>query len=87
MKKFVFILFFFLLFLPLVFSQEIIENPKNPLNSNAGRILKLKEVLRIKDKGEEFFFKRPQFVEVSEDGFIFLHDSNQLLKFTPEGLR
>ena len=85
MKKFIFILFFFLLFLPLIFSQEIIENPKKPLNSNEGRILKLREVLRIKDQGEEFFFKRPQFVKVSEDGFIFLHDSNQLLKFTPEG--
>jgi len=85
MKKFIFILFFFLLFLPLIFSQEIIENPKKPLNSNEGRILKLREVLRIKDQGEEFFFKRPQFVKVSEDGFVFLHDSNQLLKFTPEG--
>jgi len=85
MKKFVFILFSFLLFLPLVYSQKIIENPKKPLNPNAGRILKVKEILRIKDQGEEFFFKRPQFVKVSEDGFIFLHDSNQLLKFTPEG--
>jgi len=85
MKKFVFILSLFLLFLPLIFSQEIIENPKKPLNSNEGRILKLREVLRIKDQGEEFFFKRPQFVKVSEDGFVFLHDSNQLLKFTPEG--
>lgn len=85
MKTFVFILFFFLLFLPLVFSQEIIENPKKPLNPNAGQILKVKEVLRIKDQGEEFFFKRPQFVKVSKDGFIFLHDSNQFLKFTPEG--
>lgn len=85
MKKFIFTLFFFLLFLPLVFSQEIIENPKKPLNPNADRILELKEVLRIKDQGEEFFFKRPQFVKVSEDGFIFLHDSNQLLKFTPDG--
>jgi hypothetical protein len=85
MKKFVFILSFFLFFLPLVFSQEIIENPKKPLNPNTGRILEIKEVLRIKDQGEEFFFKRPQFVKVSEDGFIFLHDSNQFLKFTPEG--
>jgi len=85
MKKFVFILFFFLLFFPFVFSQEIIENPKKPLNPHPGRILKLKEVLRIKDQGGVFFFKQPQFPKVSEDGFLFLHDSNQFLKFTPEG--
>jgi len=85
MKKFVFILFFFLLFLPLIFSQEIIENPKKPLNPNAGRILEIKEVLRIKDQGEIFFFKHPQFCTVAEDGFIFVYDSNQFLKFTAEG--
>ncbi|HZX10417.1 MAG TPA: 6-bladed beta-propeller [Acidobacteriota bacterium] len=85
MKKFIFLVFFLLILILFIFSQEIIENPNKPLNPNAGRILELKEVLRISDEGEEFFFKRPQFPKVAENGFIFLHDSNQFLKFTPEG--
>jgi len=85
MKKFIFILFFFLLLFSFIFSQEIIENPKKPLNPNAGRILEVQEVLRIKDQGEVFFFKRPQFLKVAENGYTFLYDSNQFLKFTPKG--
>jgi hypothetical protein len=85
MKKFVFLVFFLLILLLFIASQEIIENPKKPLNPDAGRILELKEVLRISDEGEEFFFKRPQFPKVADNGCIFLHDSNQFLKFTPEG--
>ncbi|MFO7980938.1 MAG: 6-bladed beta-propeller [Candidatus Aminicenantes bacterium] len=85
MKKFIFLVFFLLILILFVFSQEVIENPKKPLNPDAGRILELKEVLRISDEGEEFFFKRPQFPKVADNGFIFLHDSNQFLKFTPEG--
>jgi len=85
MKKFIFLIFFFLLLFSLIFSQEVIENPKKPLNPYAGRILEVKEVLRITDEGEEFFFKRPRFLKVAEDGCLFLYDSNQFLKFTSDG--
>jgi hypothetical protein len=85
MKKIVFFLFFLLFLFLFVSSQEIIENPEKPLNSNAGRILKLEEVLRITDEGEEFFFKRPSLLQTADDGCIFLYDSEQFLKFSPDG--
>jgi len=70
MKKIVFYIFFLLFLFLFVTSQEIIENPDKPLNSNAGRILKLEEVLRITDEGGEFFFKRPSLLQIADDGFV-----------------
>jgi len=69
-------------FLP---SQEIIQNPKKPLSSNAGRILKVKEIFRITDESGEFFFKWVSNLQIAEDGSIFLTDESQFLKFTPDG--
>ncbi len=80
MKKIVFFLFLLLFLFLFVFSQEIIENPAKPLNPNAGRILKLEEVLRITDEGGEFFFKRPSLLQIADDGCIFLYDSEQFLR-------
>jgi hypothetical protein len=66
-------------------SQELIRNPEKPLNSNAGRILKVEEVFRITDGSGEFFFTRPSNLQVAEGGNIFLADEDQLLKFTSDG--
>jgi len=59
---------------------KVIENPEKPLSKNAGRILKLEEVLRIKDEGREFYFKFPfvNGLRVSGKGFIYVQDENQL---------
>ncbi|MCJ7582251.1 MAG: 6-bladed beta-propeller, partial [Candidatus Aminicenantes bacterium] len=68
-----------------VSSQEVIENTENPLNPNAGRVLKIKEVFRISDESGEFYFKYPGKLKVSPDGEIFISDANQFLKFDENG--
>jgi hypothetical protein len=57
-------------------AQEIINNPKRPANADAGRILRLKEELRITDKGGDFFFQYPGKVKVAPDGSIFISDQD-----------
>ena len=85
MRKIVSRLLFLLIITSVSFAQEIIENPKNPTNPNAGRILKIQEVLRITDEGGEFFFQYPTNVQVAPDGTIFLYDREQLLRFDENG--
>ena len=72
-------------FLSRLEAQEIIENPEKPLSKNAGRILDLKEELRITDKGGEFFFQYPNNVKVAPDGSIFMSDQELLLRFDKNG--
>ena len=69
----------------MVSSQEVIENTENPLNPNAGRVLKIEEVFRISDESGEFYFKYPGNLKVSPDGTIFISDQNQFLKFDDNG--
>lgn len=64
---------------------QIIENPAKPTAKDAGRVLKLTEVWRIKDEGGEFYFQYPHNLQVSADGSIFLADREEFLKFSPEG--
>ena len=64
---------------------EIVANPAVPLSRNHGRVLKLREHLRLKDTGEGYFFKYPSQPELGPDGSIFLMDQDQLLKFSPDG--
>lgn len=64
---------------------EIVASPAVPRHKNPGRILKLREKLRIQEIGDEFFFKRPEHPEIGPDGSIFLMDEGQLLRFSPEG--
>ncbi|MCK4645147.1 MAG: hypothetical protein KAU46_02750 [Candidatus Aminicenantes bacterium] len=68
-----------------IFSQTPIVNPEKPLNKNAGRVLKLKEVFRIRDEGANFYFKYPRKLKVATDGSFFVVDENQFLKFSPQG--
>jgi hypothetical protein len=68
-----------------VSSQQVIENPEKPLAKNAGRVLELKEIWRIKDESGEFFFKYPYQLQVAGDGSIFLADEGEFLRFTPDG--
>ena len=76
----------FLLFVSIsVSSQQIIENPEKPLTKNAGRVLELKEILRITDDSGEFFFKYPYQLQIAGDGSIFLADEWEFLRFSSEG--
>ncbi len=85
MNKFVRLILILFLLSTQILAQDIIENPEKPLNSKAGRILMLKEELRITDEGGEFFFQYPSNVKVAPDGSIFMSDREQLLRFDGNG--
>jgi len=80
-KYFLAVLF---VFSPL-FSQTQIDNPEKPKSRNAGRTVKLEEVLQIRDVGDEYYFQAPYNVKISPEGFIFVQDVGQLLQFDQEG--
>jgi hypothetical protein len=85
MRKITLLFFSLLIIISFVPAQEIIENPEKPLSKNAGRVLKVQEVLRITDEGGEFYFKYPGSIKVASDGHIYMADEGQFLKFSPEG--
>ena len=68
-----------------IFGQEIIDNPGKPVSKNAGRVVKLQEILRIKDEGKGYFFKLPWELDVAPDGSIFVQDGLALYAFAPDG--
>lgn len=68
-----------------ILAQEIIDNPADPASKNAGRIVKLQEVLRIKDEGKGYYFKLPWELDVAPDGSIFVQDGLALYEFAPDG--
>lgn len=85
MKKSVLLLSLLFVFTSITAAQEMIENPDKPLSKKAGRILKLTEVLRIGDVGDEFYFRFPKNLKVTPDGSIFIQDIDQLLYFDQNG--
>ena len=75
----------FLLLALTSFGQQIIENPDKPQSKTAGRVIELKEVLKITDEGGEFYFKYPRDLKVGSDGSIFVMDNEQILRFGKDG--
>lgn len=79
---------FWLLFLyfysVLLFGEKVV-NPGIPLNQNAGCQIKLKEVMRIEDRGEDYFFRYLSELKIAPDGTIFIKDWKQLYQFSPDG--
>jgi len=65
--------------------QKLIENPSNPLNHDSGRIVTLREIIRIQDDGQTFFFKWPGFPKAAPNGMIFVKARDQLLQFDEQG--
>ena len=75
-----------LVFSLLASSQQVIENPEKPLAKNAGRVLELKEVLKILDGGtDQYYFKYPRNLCIAPDESIFVQDENQILQFDKTG--
>jgi len=85
MKKYISIPCAVFIFISSFFAQEAMKNPGTPSSENAGRTLKLKEILRIKEEGERFYFKQPSSLQVDDEGCIYVADESQFLKFSPDG--
>jgi len=67
-------------------SQDVIRNSAKPSNPKAGRVLSLKEEMRIEDTGRGFFFKNPSAIRVSAQGDILVKDGqDQVLQFDSQG--
>jgi hypothetical protein len=64
---------------------EVVANPALPVHKNPGRVLKVREKLRIRDTGDTFYFKGPGSPEIAPDGSIFIKQIGQLLRFSHEG--
>jgi hypothetical protein len=69
-------------------AQTRIDNPRRALAKNAGRVVKLEEVLRIRDDGDRVIFKAPQKLALGTDGSLYLHDlaeGDRVYRFGPHG--
>ena len=75
MKKYAILLSLLSLVIINTQAQELIKNPERPLNSKAGRVLKVEEILRITDESGEFYFSYPNTIKVAYDDSIFINDS------------
>jgi len=85
MKKVVAFLILFSVFILNSFSQEIIENPVKPENPKAGRIVHLKEILRINDNGQDWIFTYPSSLSVGPDDSIYVYNDGQIYRFNAQG--
>ena len=85
MKKSVLLFSFSLIITSIILAQTIIENPEKPLSKNAGRVIQLKEVMRITDEEGKFYFSGPWDIKIAKDGSIFVHEPNKFYKFDANG--
>jgi 6-bladed beta-propeller len=84
MKKAPMVLASILLFTA-AFAQETVTLPAKPSDPRAGRVLQLREVLRISDSGGAFFFKSPENIQPAPDGGVLVVDENEFLRFDARG--
>jgi hypothetical protein len=85
MKRSALILTLVFVFSYVILAQTVIENPEKPKNKNAGRIVRLEEMMRIRDDGVEVIFKAPYGLQIGHDGSIYLYDDWRIYKFSNEG--
>jgi len=64
---------------------EIAANPALPLHKDPGRVLEVRERLRIRDRGDAYYFESPTAPRIAPDGSIFLMDISRLMRFSPDG--
>jgi hypothetical protein len=72
----------------LAWAQTRVDNPGRPIAKNAGRIVKLEEVLRIRDDGETAIFKSPRHFSLGPDNSLFFvdfADGPRLYRYGPDG--
>ena len=64
---------------------QVIENPAAPPSPTAGRVLELREIARITDEGDKFFFEQPYEIFTGPDGSVYVQEMKKLLKFDAQG--
>jgi hypothetical protein len=62
-------------------TQQIIENSEVPQSASVN----LKEVLRVSDQRDKFFFEEPYQVFTGKDGSIYVQEPKKFLKFDADG--
>jgi len=67
------------------FGQETVTVSKKPLSPRAGRVLKIREALRVSDAQGDFFFKNPDNIQAAPDGGFFVLDDGEFLRFDAKG--
>lgn len=80
-----FTIFVILMIFIISLNGKTVENSDIPLNKDAGRVVKLKRVLKISDESGEFYLKWPNRIKIAPDGSIFFGDDKELLKFDKNG--
>ena len=75
----------YFLTLGIAFSQIVVDNGDRPRNPNAGRIIPLQEVLRIREDGEKIIFKSPIRLALGTDIYLFFVDGEHLYRFDKDG--
>ncbi|MCX6568026.1 MAG: 6-bladed beta-propeller, partial [Candidatus Aminicenantes bacterium] len=68
--------------------QTRVDNPGRALAKNAGRVVKLEEVLRIRDDGETAIFKTPRYFSLGPDNSLFFLDyaeGSRLYRYKADG--
>jgi hypothetical protein len=94
MKKRYSVLRFSLLLIPLLAlasradGQTRVDNPGRALSKNAGRVVNLVEILRIRDDGEAAVFKSPRFFQLGPDGslhFVDFAEGDRIYQYSGEG--
>jgi hypothetical protein len=68
-----------------LYCQETKIDQINPVSKKPGKILKMKEMMRITDEQGGFYFRYPYGMRVSDEGEIFLMDYNQMMRFDKNG--
>jgi hypothetical protein len=69
-------------------AQTRVDNPARALSKNAGRIVNLVEVLRIRDDGEAAVFKSPRFFKLGPDGslhFVDFAEGDRIYRYSADG--
>jgi hypothetical protein len=75
------IVFLFLFLAARDTTQQIIENSELPQSASAN----LKEILRVSDQRDKFFFEEPYQVFTGKDGSIYVQEPKKFLKFDADG--
>lgn len=68
-----------------VLRAQVVDNPRQPKNPEAGRVLAMEEVMRIRDTGDRFFFENPIGLHVDAEGRIYYQEMRKLYVFDSNG--